>query len=62
MIENILFLKNEAASSFKLASRIKISRKFLKTRFLFLFINGKEIDRETAYSSLAGFMLAIEKA
>jgi protein-disulfide isomerase len=27
-----------------------------------VFINGKEIDRETAYSSLAGFMLAIEKA
>jgi protein-disulfide isomerase len=27
-----------------------------------IFINGKEIDRETAYSSLAGFMLAIEKA
>jgi protein-disulfide isomerase len=27
-----------------------------------VLINGKEIDRETAYSSLAGFMLAIEKA
>lgn len=27
-----------------------------------VFINGKEIDRETAYASLAGFMLAIEKA
>jgi protein-disulfide isomerase len=27
-----------------------------------ILINGKEIDRETAYSSLAGFMLAIEKA
>ena len=27
-----------------------------------VFINGKEIDREKAYSSLAEFMLAIEKA
>lgn len=27
-----------------------------------IFINGKEIDRERAYASLAGFMLAIEKA
>jgi len=37
MIENILFLKNEAASSFKLASRIKISRKFLKTSLFWFF-------------------------
>lgn len=27
-----------------------------------VLINGKEINRETGYSSLAGFMLAIEKA
>ena len=27
-----------------------------------IFINGKEIDRERAYASLAEFMLAIEKA
>lgn len=27
-----------------------------------VFINGKEIDRNTAYNSLAAFMLAIEKA
>lgn len=27
-----------------------------------VFINGKEIDRDTAYNSLADFMLAIEKA
>ena len=27
-----------------------------------VLINGKEINRETGYSSLAGFILAIEKA
>jgi protein-disulfide isomerase len=27
-----------------------------------VFINGKEIDRQRAYGSLADFMLAVEKA